>query len=125
MALTLGWERVRLGQISDTCLGGSGEALESRGHDAEKSPSLILSLGDSEEGLKMGQTFSLATLSAGSAGIDVPELSDLIYEKSLGSARFMKSIRARNQNGLVVVKLVMKPYPQLDLGNYVRRIRCE
>jgi phosphoinositide-3-kinase regulatory subunit 4 len=73
----------------------------------------------------MGQTFSLATLSAGSAGIDVPELADLTYEKSLGTARFMKSIRARSQNGLVVVKLVMKPYPQLDLGDYVRRIRSE
>lgn len=73
----------------------------------------------------MGQTFSLATLSAGSAGIDVPELSDLTYEKSLGTARFMKSVRARNQSGLVVVKLVMKPYPQLDLKRYVSRIRCE
>ena len=73
----------------------------------------------------MGQTFSLATLSAGAAGIDVPELSDLTYEKSLGTARFMKSIRARNQYGLVVVKLVMKPFPQLDLGKYVKAIRCE
>ncbi len=73
----------------------------------------------------MGQTFSLATLSAGSAGIDVPELSDLTYEKSLGTARFMKSVRARNQHGLVVVKLVMKPFPQLDLGPYVKAIRCE
>ncbi|KAK4693399.1 phosphoinositide-3-kinase, regulatory subunit 4, partial [Lecanoromycetidae sp. Uapishka_2] len=73
----------------------------------------------------MGQTFSLATLSAGSAGIDVPELADLTYEKSLGTARFMKSIRARNQHGLVVVKLVMKPFPQLDLGPYVKAIRSE
>lgn len=73
----------------------------------------------------MGQTFSLATLSAGSAGIDVPELSDLAYEKSLGTARFMKSIRARHQYGLVVVKLVMKPFPQLDLSHYVKAIRCE
>lgn len=73
----------------------------------------------------MGQTYSLATVSAGSAGIDVPELSDLTYEKSLGTARFMKSVRARNQHGLVVVKLVMKPYPLLDLGKYVRDIRCE
>jgi phosphoinositide-3-kinase regulatory subunit 4 len=73
----------------------------------------------------MGQTYSLATVSAGSAGIDVPELSDLTYEKSLGTARFMKSVRARNQHGLVVVKLVMKPYPSLDLGKYVRDIRCE
>lgn len=73
----------------------------------------------------MGQAFSLATLSAGSAGIDVPELSDLLYEKSLGTARFMKSVRARHQHGLVVVKLVMKPFPQLDLGQYVKAIRCE
>ena len=73
----------------------------------------------------MGQTFSMATLPAGSAGIDVPELSDLVYEKSLGTARLMKSVRARHQNGLVVVKLVMKPFPQLDLGHYVTAIRCE
>lgn len=66
----------------------------------------------------------MATLPAGSAGIDVPELSDLAYEKSLGTARLMKSIRARHQNGLVVVKLVMKPFPQLDLGQYVTAIRC-
>ena len=73
----------------------------------------------------MGQSFSLATLLAGSAGIDVPELSDLTYERSLGSARFMKCIRARHQHGLVVVKLVMKPYPQLDLEKYVKAIRRE
>ncbi|KAL8833172.1 MAG: hypothetical protein Q9170_004429 [Blastenia crenularia] len=73
----------------------------------------------------MGQGFSLTTLSSGPAGIDVPELSDLTYEKSLGQARLMKSVRARHQNGLVVVKLVMKPYPQLDLGKYVRAIRRE
>ena len=73
----------------------------------------------------MGQTLSLATLPGGSAGIDVPELSDLTYEKSLGTARFMKSLRARHQNGLVVVKLVMKPYANVDLGPYVKAIRCE
>ncbi|KAL8812274.1 MAG: hypothetical protein Q9223_001209 [Gallowayella weberi] len=73
----------------------------------------------------MGQGFSLTNLSSGSAGIDVPELSDLSYEKALGQARLMKSIRARHQNGLVVVKLVMKPYPQLELEKYVRAIRHE
>lgn len=73
----------------------------------------------------MGQSFSLASLVSGPAGIDVPELSDLTYEKSLGQARLMKSIRARHRNGLVVVKLVMKPYPQLDLGKYVRAVRRE
>lgn len=73
----------------------------------------------------MGQTFSLAAVSAASVGIDVPEISDLTYEKSLGTARFMKSIRARHQHGLVVVKLVVKPFPQLDLGKYVQAIRRE
>ncbi|KAL8733671.1 MAG: hypothetical protein Q9181_003508 [Wetmoreana brouardii] len=73
----------------------------------------------------MGQGFSLTTLSSGPAGIDASELSDLTYEKSLGQARLMKSIRARHQDGLVVVKLAMKPYPQLDLSKYVRALRRE
>lgn len=70
----------------------------------------------------MGQGYSLTTLSAGSAGIDVPELSDLVYEKSLGGARFMKSIRARQQNGLVFVKVIMKPYPSMKLDTYIKAI---
>ncbi|KAI9660226.1 MAG: Serine/threonine-protein kinase [Alyxoria varia] len=70
----------------------------------------------------MGQGYSLTTLSAGSAGIDVPELADLSYEKSLGDARFMKSIRARHREGLVVVKVVMKPYATMKFEKYVRQI---
>jgi phosphoinositide-3-kinase regulatory subunit 4 len=73
----------------------------------------------------MGQGYSLTTLSAGSAGIDVPELSDLTYERSLGTARFMKSIRARHHDGLVFVKVVMKPYPSMKLEKYVREILRE
>ncbi|KAI9810014.1 MAG: Serine/threonine-protein kinase [Phylliscum demangeonii] len=70
----------------------------------------------------MGQGYSLTTLSAGSAGIDVPELADLTYERSLGMARFMKSIRARHHDGLVVVKVVMKPYPNLKLDRYIQEL---
>jgi phosphoinositide-3-kinase regulatory subunit 4 len=70
----------------------------------------------------MGQGYSLTTLSAGSAGIDVPELSDLVYERSMGGGRFMKSIRARQQNGLVFVKVIMKPYPTMQLEPYVKAI---
>lgn len=70
----------------------------------------------------MGQGYSLTTLSAGSAGIDVPELADLSYEKSLGDARFMKSIRARHRNGLVVAKVVMKPYSSMEFGKYIAAI---
>jgi phosphoinositide-3-kinase, regulatory subunit 4 len=67
----------------------------------------------------MGQGYSLTTLSAGSASIDIPELADLIHEKVLGTARFMKSIRARNQQGLVFVKAFVKPYPSFDLRKYL------
>ncbi|KAF2241046.1 ARM repeat-containing protein [Trematosphaeria pertusa] len=70
----------------------------------------------------MGQGFSLTTLSAGSANIDVPELADLQYEKSLGAARFMKSVRARHKDGLVVARVVMKPYAQFNLDIYVKRL---
>ncbi|KAF2102895.1 phosphoinositide 3-kinase regulatory subunit 4 [Rhizodiscina lignyota] len=73
----------------------------------------------------MGQGYSLTTLSAGSAGIDVPELSDLSYEKSLGNARFMKSIRARHKDGLVVAKVVMKPYQSLKLDKYILALQEE
>ncbi|PVI03612.1 ARM repeat-containing protein [Periconia macrospinosa] len=73
----------------------------------------------------MGQGFSLTTLSAGSANIDVPELSDLQYEKSLGAARFMKSVRARHRDGLVVTRVVMKPYAQFNLDVYAKRLSEE
>lgn len=73
----------------------------------------------------MGQALSLAAPPGGSAGIDVPELSDLHYEKSLGTARLMKCVRARHQDGLVVVKLVMKPLASYDLSKYIKDIRCE
>lgn len=70
----------------------------------------------------MGQGYSLTTLSAGAAGIDAPELADLVYERSLGNARFMKSIRARHKDGLVVAKVVMKPYQSLRLDKYIQAL---
>ncbi|KAI9732111.1 MAG: Serine/threonine-protein kinase [Cirrosporium novae-zelandiae] len=73
----------------------------------------------------MGQGYSVIPLPAGSAGIDVPELSDLVYEKSLGTARFMKSIRARRQDGLVVVKVVMKPYAGMSLRTIKKTLEEE
>ncbi|CAK7203657.1 Serine/threonine-protein kinase [Sporothrix eucalyptigena] len=66
----------------------------------------------------MGQGYSLTTPSAGSAGIDVPELGDLVYEKSIGAARFMKSIRARHHDGVVLVKVLVKPYTPMSLTVY-------
>lgn len=70
----------------------------------------------------MGQGYSLITLSAGSAGIDVPELSDLEYEKMLGTPRLIKTVRARHKDGLVVAKVFMKPYSSMKLEDYVRKL---
>ena len=73
----------------------------------------------------MGQGYSMTTLSAASATIDVPELSDLSHEKTLASARFMKSVRARSQHGFVFVKAVMKPYSTFQVHKYVKKITEE
>ncbi|EHY55054.1 Serine/threonine-protein kinase ppk19 [Exophiala dermatitidis] len=73
----------------------------------------------------MGQGYSMTTLSAASATIDVPELADLVHEKTLTSARFMKSIRARSQQGFVFVKAVMKPYSSFQVHEYVKQITHE
>lgn len=69
----------------------------------------------------MGQGFSLATPPAGAAGIDVPELADLVYEKSIGTGRFMKSVRARHHDGVVLAKVLIKPYP-MSLEHYKKEI---
>ncbi len=69
----------------------------------------------------MGQGYSLTTPPPGAAGIDVPELADLVYERSMGSARFMKSIRARHRDGVVLVKVLIKPY-QMPLAKYREEI---
>lgn len=69
----------------------------------------------------MGQGFSLTAPPPGVAGIDVPELADLVYEKSIGAARFMKSIRGRHHDGIVLVKVLIKPYP-MSLDEYKQAI---
>ncbi|KAI0165502.1 hypothetical protein GGR57DRAFT_447705 [Xylariaceae sp. FL1272] len=73
----------------------------------------------------MGNTFSLTTPYAGSAGIDVPELSDLVHERSIGNARFMKSIRARHRDGVALAKVTVKPYSGCSLAEYGTRILQE
>lgn len=70
----------------------------------------------------MGQGFSLATPSAGSAGIDIAQLQDIQYERSIGNARFMKSIRARHENGVVLVKVLVKPFQEVKLDKYRKQI---
>ncbi|KAI8066486.1 hypothetical protein BC940DRAFT_368091 [Gongronella butleri] len=60
-------------------------------------------------------------------GVDsyVSELGDVAYEKSLGTARFMKTVRGRHSDGLVVVKIFAKPKVGLSLREYVKRLKRE
>ncbi|KAI1503897.1 hypothetical protein F5X99DRAFT_79519 [Biscogniauxia marginata] len=70
----------------------------------------------------MGNSYSLATPYAGSAGIDIPELADLVHERSIGNARFMKSIRARHHDGVALAKVTVKPYTECSLKEYGDKI---
>jgi phosphoinositide-3-kinase regulatory subunit 4 len=73
----------------------------------------------------MGQNYSaLPDRNVGGAGIDIAELSDISYEKSLGSSRFLKTIKARHIDGsLVVVKIFLKPSPTFLLEEYHAKLK--
>lgn len=73
----------------------------------------------------MGQNYSaLPDRNVGGAGIDIAELSDISYEKSLGSSRFLKTIKARHvDGGLVVVKIFLKPSPTFPLEAYRTKLK--
>jgi len=73
----------------------------------------------------MGQNYSaLPDRNVGGAGIDIAELSDISYEKSLGTSRFLKTIKAKQADGgLVVIKIFLKPTSSFSLEEY--RIKLE
>ncbi|TKX27648.1 serine/threonine-protein kinase-2 [Elsinoe australis] len=70
----------------------------------------------------MGQGYSAINPSAGSAGIDSPEVADLEYERTLLGARFLKTIRARHKDGVVVVKVYTKPFGALKLDERIQEL---
>ncbi|KAJ3279418.1 Serine/threonine-protein kinase, partial [Borealophlyctis nickersoniae] len=75
----------------------------------------------------MGNIVSSATPRTATAAIDsyVSELSDVQYEKSLGSGRFMKTIRCKHREGPVVVKIFIKPDIGVSLKKYVKELQAE
>ncbi|CAG8467942.1 599_t:CDS:10 [Ambispora gerdemannii] len=75
----------------------------------------------------MGNNISSTAASIATAGIDsyVSELGDVQYEKSLSSARFMKTIRGRHKDSTVVVKIFIKPEPGLSLSHIVKALEEE
>ncbi|QRV84883.1 phosphoinositide 3-kinase regulatory subunit 4 [Ceratobasidium sp. AG-Ba] len=48
---------------------------------------------------------------------------DVVYEKSVGSARFLKTVRARHRNGPLVIKVFIKPSSDLTLRDHKTRLR--
>ncbi|EPQ51918.1 ARM repeat-containing protein [Gloeophyllum trabeum ATCC 11539] len=76
----------------------------------------------------MGNAQSGSTLTRTGGALDsfVAELgNDIVYEKSLGSARFLKTVRCRHRYGHLVVKIFIKPDPGVSLRNYHKRLKIE
>ncbi|CAE6470635.1 unnamed protein product [Rhizoctonia solani] len=48
---------------------------------------------------------------------------DIVYEKSVGSARFLKTVRGRHRNGPLVIKVFIKPSADLTLRDHKTRLR--
>ena len=73
----------------------------------------------------MGQGYSLNTLPAGPSAIETSELSDLTFEKPLGGARFLRTVRARHQHGIVVVKVCAKNNSGVSFKQYARDLKAQ
>ncbi|KAF4612681.1 hypothetical protein D9613_011717 [Agrocybe pediades] len=74
----------------------------------------------------MGNAHSGSALTRTTVALDsyVAELGgDIIFEKSLGSARFLKTVKCRHKNGYLVVKIFIKPDPGISLRHYHRRLK--
>lgn len=72
----------------------------------------------------MGNQLSLITPSSATFAIDayVAELRNVQYDKNLGNARFLKTVRGFNDDGPVVVKIFIKPTPNMELTSYHKEL---
>ncbi|KAF8892933.1 hypothetical protein BD779DRAFT_1798336 [Infundibulicybe gibba] len=76
----------------------------------------------------MGNVQSGSTLTRTTGALDsfIAELGgDIVYDKSLGSARFLKTVKCRHRNGYMVIKIFIKPDPGLSLRTYHRRLKLD
>ncbi|SMY27531.1 unnamed protein product [Zymoseptoria tritici ST99CH_1A5] len=73
----------------------------------------------------MGQGYSAVTLPAGPSAIETSELTDLTYEKTLGGARFLRTVRAKHSSGIVVAKVITKSNPSVSFKRYSALLREE
>ncbi|KAF9259304.1 ARM repeat-containing protein [Marasmius fiardii PR-910] len=76
----------------------------------------------------MGNAQSVSNLMRTTVALDsyTSELGgDIFYEKRLGYARFLKTIKCRHKNGSLVVKVFIKPHPGVSLKSFMRRFEAE
>ncbi|THU97645.1 ARM repeat-containing protein [Dendrothele bispora CBS 962.96] len=76
----------------------------------------------------MGNVQSGLALTRTTGALDsfISELgNDIVYEKSLGSSRFLKTVKCRHQNGYLVVKVFIKADPGVALRSYLRRLKVD
>ncbi|GAA5967346.1 hypothetical protein JCM11641_000519 [Rhodosporidiobolus odoratus] len=76
----------------------------------------------------MGQSLSNPSHSAPPAATAAPlaELGNqVVYERSMGSSRFLKAVRARHPQGALVVKVFTKPDPSISLKPFQKRLKLE
>ncbi|KAG0667566.1 Serine/threonine-protein kinase [Rhodotorula mucilaginosa] len=68
-----------------------------------------------------------ASSSRAAAGGGDPLFAELAvhYDRSMGSSRFLKAVRARHRDGALVVKVFIKPDPAISLKQFAKRIKAE
>ncbi|KAF1821881.1 protein kinase WD40 [Dissoconium aciculare CBS 342.82] len=71
----------------------------------------------------MGQGYSSVALPSGLQPAENSEIADLVVEKQLGGARFLRTARARHQSGIVVVKICNKANQTVSFKEYARKLR--
>ncbi|ESK97721.1 phosphoinositide 3-kinase regulatory subunit 4 [Moniliophthora roreri MCA 2997] len=72
------------------------------------------------------QSGSMLTRTTGALDSFVSELGgDIEYERSLGSARFLKTVKCKHRNGYLVIKIFIKPDPGVTLRTHLRRLKVE
>ncbi|KAF9485745.1 other/VPS15 protein kinase [Pholiota conissans] len=76
----------------------------------------------------MGNVQSGSSLTRTTVALDsfIAELGgDIIFEKSLGTARFLKTVKCHHRNGYLVVKIFVKPDPGVSLRQHQRRLKMD
>lgn len=76
----------------------------------------------------MGNVQSGSTLTRTGGALDsfVSELGgDIVYEKSIGHCRFLKTVKCRHRNGYLVIKIFIKHDPGISLRTYVRKQKVD